>query len=108
MKKWNVTPATENNSMTSQVNYDKDGLDWKIYQNEKPFLEEAKRDRENAKYQKRDVGYKKFATIPDIVSIEILDKHGIDIHDQSFMYDIDKKKKFMKIIKTEYPHLLSY
>ena len=35
-----------------------------------PFLEQAKQDREATK-KKTDKGYKKFATIPDIVAIDI-------------------------------------
>ena len=108
MKKWNVRPKTINNSLVGQINYDDEGSNWSVYQDEKPFLEEAKRDRENSKHRKRDVGYKKFATIPDIVSMEILEKYGLNIHDGSFLHDPDKKKKFIQIIKTEYPHLMSY
>jgi len=108
MAKWTVIPKTINNSMASQVQYDKgEDITWKIYQNEKPYLEQAKMDREATK-KKTDKGYKKFATIPDIVAIEISQKYGIDVHDTDFMSDQDKKAKFMTIIKTEYPHLLSY
>ena len=106
MAKWNVIPGTKNNSIAGQIKLDDNESRWQIYQDEKPFLEQAKQDRENQ--TKKDVGYKKFATVPDIVSIEILDKHGIDIHDPNFLNDVDKKKKFMKIIKTEYPYLMAY
>ena len=106
MAKWKVTPKTANNSMSGQIDYDDKESRWQIYQDEKPFIEQAKQDRE--KTQKKDVGYKKFATVPDIVSIEIMDKYGIDIHDPNFMYDVDKKKRFMYIIKTEYPYLMAY
>ena len=71
------------------------------------FLEQAKQDREATK-KKTDKGYKKFATIPDIVAIEVSEKYGIDIHSPDFLHDVDKKARFMTIIKTEYPHLLSY
>ena len=106
MTKWNVTPGTKNNSISGQIKLNDNDARWQIYQDEKPFIEQAKLDRENQ--TKKDVGYKKFATIPDIVSIEILDKHGIDLHDPQFMHDVDKKKKLMKIIKTEYPYLMAY
>lgn len=109
MTKWNITPATINNSMTSQVNINNDDeINWKVFQDETNYLEEAKRDRENSKHKKKDIGYKKFATIPDIVSIEILNKYGLDIHSTTFMHDPDKKKKLIQIIKTDYPHLMSY
>ena len=108
MAKWTVTPASINNTMQSKLHYDKgEDLTWQIYQDEKPFLEQAKQDREASK-KKTDKGYKKFATIPDIVAIEVLQKYGIDIHDGTFLHDQDKKAKFMTIIRTEYPHLLSY
>ena len=106
MAKWKVTPKTINNSMAGQIDYDDKESRWQIYQDEKPFLEQAKQDRE--KKSKKDVGYKKFATVPDIVSIEIMEKHGINIHDPNFLHDADKKKKFMKIIKSEYSYLMAY
>ena len=107
MAKWTITPKTVNNSMTSQLHYDKgEELTWRVYQDERPYLEQAKQDREAPK--KRDLGYKKFATIPDIVAFEISQKHGIDIHEPTFMHDQDKRAKFMTIIKNDYPHLLSY
>ena len=108
MAKWTVIPKTINNSMASQVNINPgEELTWKIYQDEKPYLEQAKLDREQTK-KKTDKGYKKFATIPDIVAIEVFNKYGIDVHATDFMHDVDKKARFMTIIRTEYPHLLSY
>ena len=108
MARWTVTPASINNTMQSKLHYDKgEDITWQIYQDEKPFLEQAKQDRE-ANKKKTDKGYKKFATIPDIVAIEVLHKYGIDVHDPTFMHDQDKKAKFMTIIRTDYPHLLSY
>jgi hypothetical protein len=79
---------------------------WQIYQDEKPFLEQAKRDRESTK--KRDVGYKKFATIPDIVALEIKEKYHIDIHNADHSSDKATMARFMKLIKQDYPYLLSY
>ena len=106
MAKWKVTPKTVNNSLHGQIDYDDDDARWMIYQDEKPFIEQAKQDRE--KTTKKDLGYKKFATVPDIVSIEIFDKYGINIHDPEFLNDVDKKKKFMQIIKSEYSYLMAY
>ena len=60
MAKWRVTPGTINNSISGGIEYDGRESFWKIYQDEKPFLEQAKQDREAIK--KNDVGYKKFAT----------------------------------------------
>ena len=45
--------------MQSKLHYDKgEDLTWQIYQDEKPFLEQAKQDREASK-KKTDKGYKK-------------------------------------------------
>jgi len=106
MAKWKVKPGTVNNSMYGEVDYTDGESRWQIYQDERPFLEQAKLDRESEK--KRDTGYKKFATVPDIVAIEIKEKHDIDIHSPDFMHDTDKLAKFMTIIRQDYPFLLSY
>ena len=108
MARWTITPASINNTMQSKIDINPgEELTWQVYQNEKPFLEQAKQDREATK-KNTDKGYKKFATIPDLVAWEVLQKYGIDIHAPEFLYDTDKKARFMTIIKTEYPHLLSY
>lgn len=112
MAKWKVGMGTVNSSLQGSFEYDageRTGESrWQVYQDERPFLEEAKRDRENSKNLKRDTGYKKFATIPDIVAIEILEKYKLDLHSPTFFADVDNKKKFMQIIKTDYPHLMAY
>ena len=79
---------------------------WKVHQDEKPFLDQAKMDRETM--TSKDTGYKKFATIPDVVAIEILEKHKLDIHDPVQSSDSNVMKRFKNIIKQEYPYLLSY
>ena len=93
-------------SASMQAGLRHDTGEFQVYQDEKPFIEQAKMEREAG--QKKDLGYKKFCTIPDIVAIDILYKYGIDIHAQTFMHDSDKVKKVMTIIKSEYPYLLSY
>ena len=109
MAKWKVTPGTVNNTMSGSIEYDGASGDsyWQIYQDEKPFLEQAKMDRESST-KSTPFGYKKFATIPDIVAIEIKEKYGIDCHDPTFLHDDDMKAKFMMLIKTHYKYLLSY
>ena len=93
--------------MTGKLN--EETQDWIVEQDVTQILEEAKRDRENAQYnRKRDLGYKKAFTIPDIVAIELLSKYDIDVHHPDFMRDQDKLKKLFYIIKTEYPHLMAY
>lgn len=102
MAKWNVE-----SSSTLQGVLDKNDTSWKLYQDEKPFLEQAKIERET--HNKHGVGgFRKFASIPDIVAIEILHKYGLDIHDPEFMHDTDKIKRLKYIVQTEYAHLLSF
>ena len=74
MARWTVTPGTENNTIKGTIDYNKDGTsEWQMYQDEKPFLEKAKLDRDlmASGLNKKDLGFKKFATVPDIVAIEI-------------------------------------
>ena len=80
--------------------------EWKVTADEKPFLKQAELDREKNWNPKS--GYKKFATIPDIVSIEIMQNHGINIHEPSTMQDKDKMARFKKIIASEYKYLMAY
>ena len=106
MARWKVAPSTVNNSMAGGIQYDDKESFWQIYQDEKPFIEQAKLEREQV--QKKDIGYKKFATIPDIVAIEIKERHKIDIHAPETMHDKALMAKFMTIVKQDYPYLLSY
>ena len=78
---------------------------WQVHQDETPFLRQAAEDR--AKTQKENAsGMRKFATIPEIVAIEIKEKYGVDLHHGDFMADVDMKAKFFSIIQTDYPHLV--
>ena len=104
MAKWIMNGS----ALKSSIEYDGAESHWKIEQDEKPFLEQAKLDRENAAYQKKDLGYKKFATIPEVVAIEVKDKWGVDIHDPTITHDKEKMAKFMQIIKQHYGYLMSY
>ena len=46
------------------------------------------------------------ATIPDIVAIEMKEKHNLDIHAHDFHYDESNKKRLRYLLRTEYPDLL--
>ena len=108
MARWmNIGAKTAPDGMKGSINYDDHGSYWQIEQDERPFIEQAKIDRETMKTSKLD-GMRKFATIPDIVSIEINTKYGIDLHDPNTMLDRDKMTRFKKIIAQEYAHLLSF
>lgn len=110
MAKWTVGNKGGAGTLQGTFEYDSGKAtgesQWQIYQDEKPFLEQAKREREAG--QKSDTGYRKFATIPDIVAIEIMQKYHIDIHDPETMGDRAQMSKFRAIIKRDYPYLLSY
>jgi len=78
---------------------------WQIEQDEKPFIEQAKIDRELGTKATAH-NHKKFATIPDIVAIEVMQKHGIDIHNPEHSSCRWTMKKFKAIVMMEYPHLV--
>ena len=107
MAKWKVKP---NANTGTHGTFEYDGMSgesiWSFTQDERPFLEQAKMERELQ--SKRDVGYKKFATIPEIVAIDIKEKWGIDIHAPDTVGDKNKMAKFMQIVKENYADLLSY
>tara|TARA_R110000822_G_scaffold4672_1_gene20158 strand:- start:3085 stop:3417 length:333 start_codon:yes stop_codon:yes gene_type:complete len=110
MAKWKVGDKMSPGSLKGTFEYSsgaaKGDSTWVVEQDEKPFLEKAKQERDNG--QRKDIGYKKFATIPDIVAIDILSKYGIDIHKPETMQDKTLMTKFKNIIKSEYAYLLSY
>ena len=49
-------------------------------------------------------GFKPFCNIPDSVSLDIMTKYGINIHDNKT--DKDAFRKVKTIIKRDYPHLM--
>lgn len=107
MAKWTVTPETVNNSMTGTFEYDgSEGESlWSVTQEEKPYIEEVQRNIDEGT-KSTHARHKKFATIPDIVAIEIMVNHGIDIHDPAVMGDRDRMWKFKQIVMQEYPYLV--
>ena len=113
MAKWIVNPETANNAITSTVEYDNiDGrggeTEWSMTQhNIDAIKEEVKRDKEMLNSGgKKEMGYRKMCTVPDVVAVEILTKHNLDIHDQFFMENPANLKRLKYIIQTEYPYLL--
>ena len=92
--------------MSSSIDMEKDRANYEVRQDVSAYLEQAKKDRETTGMKRGHL--KKFATIPDVVAIEILSKYGMDIHDPAFMHDPDNMKKFKYIIETEYKNLMAY
>ena len=108
MARWlNIGSRTAPEGMKGTIDYDQHGSTWRIEQDERPFIEQAKIDRETMKTDKVN-GMRKFATIPDIVAIEINEKYGIDLHDSTTMADRDKMERFKRIVAQEYAYLLSF
>lgn len=108
MARWiDVGSKTAPDGMKGTIDYDQHGSSWTIEQDEKPFIEQAKLDRELMGTNPID-GMRKFATIPDIVAIEINEKYGIDLHAPETVMDRDKMNRFKQIVRQEYAHLLSF
>ena len=107
MAKWKNVHSGTGGTLSGSIEYDghKGESQWQIYQDEKPFLDQAKLERE-AVTKSTHMKHRKFATIPDIVALEIMQKYGIDIHDPNVMHDTDKMKRFKYIVMTEYKHLV--
>jgi len=90
-----------------QAGFDLQSGDWQAVQDISKYKEAARlqRDKE-AYYGKTKSGYRKMATIPDIVAIKILEDHKLDLHDPAFMTDPNNLKKLKKILITEYSDLV--
>lgn len=99
--------ATVDPNRGIKAGYDLNTNQWQATQNVDQYLKHTQLEREKQEhFGKTKHGYRKMATIPDIVAIKINEDHGIDLHSQSFMQDKDKMKKLRYILQTEYPHLL--
>ena len=105
MAKWKINQAGLQAGFEYESGQATGESSWRLYQDERPFLEQAKRERE-AGTKSTHMNHKKFATIPEIVAIEIKEKYGIDLHSLTFMDDVDAKAKFFTIIQQDYPHLV--
>ena len=110
MAKWKVKPNSDaSNTMHGSFEYDSGTVGgesiWSVTQETDHFLEQAKIDRET--HSSKHTHVRKFATIPDIVAIDILTRFGLDIHATDFMHDTDGLRKLKDIIRKEYPYLLS-
>ena len=99
--------STVENKKDIKANFDLQTGSWSAEQDVTHFKEHVNLEKQKQEYYGiTNKGYRKMATIPDIVAIDINEKYGIDLHDPAFMQDIDKKAKFKKILQTEYPHLM--
>ena len=106
MARWKDIRSATGGTLKGTIQYDKgDDARWEFKQDETPFIDEAKRERD-AGTKKTHNSHRKFATIPDIVAIEILNLHGIDIHDPNIMKDRNKMQRFKNIIMKDYKYLV--
>ena len=81
---------------------------YELEQNIAPYKEYAAKSRQaqwDTRMSKKS-HWRPFATIPDIVAIDILTKYGLNIHAPEFGHDVSGKKKLVEIIKADYPELL--
>ena len=102
-----VQSATVDASKGIKGGFDLLSGQWEAKQDITQYRDAAKLDRDREAYFGRtNKGYRKMATIPDIVAIKINQDHGIDVHDTHFMRDKDKLKKLKSILISEYPDLL--
>ena len=108
MAKWTVVPKTEGNTMKSQVEYEPDiNGRFEVSQDLTETFKEIKRDRDLLSTGRHNrMGFRKLATIPDVVAIEMLSKHNLDIHHPDFGKDPNNMKRLRYILTTEYPNLL--
>jgi len=81
--------------------------DWQAKQDITQYKENVRLQKEKEDYYGRTKnGYRKMATIPDIVAIKILQEHHLDLHDPNFMRDPNNLKKLKKILVSEYSDLV--
>ena len=110
MARWKWNNDSKDNTLMGGIQYDASGSvkdsTWEIRQDEKPYIDEVNRERENQKKGFNSSAMKKFATIPDIVAIDLLANYGIDIHDPLFMHDHMNMKKLKTVILQDFPHLV--
>ena len=76
-----------------------------ITQDVSSHLDWAKDQREISKQSRLDRGFKPYCNIPDSVSLDIMTKYGINIHDGCNKDDL---KRVKQIIKQDYPALMYY
>jgi hypothetical protein len=99
--------ATVDSKESIKADFDLQTGGWEAKQDITQYKENAKLDRDKQDYfGKTKGGYRKLATIPDIVAIDILQKHKLDLHDQHFMNNPANLTKLRSILMTEYRDLV--
>jgi len=93
-------------SLKDKIIFDGNSFQTQVSQDISGIIEQVDLDREFQDIHGKSKKYRKIATIPDIVAIEILQKFGLDIHAQDFMHHPANGRKIRQILKSEYPKLL--
>ena len=90
-----------------KAGYDLDTDQWEAKQDISDYKKDAKLEREKQEYYGiRKDGYRKLATIPDIVALEILQNHNLDLHDPTFMQNPMDVQRLKAILLSEYRDLV--
>lgn len=80
---------------------------FEVHQDVTEYLNYAKESRDKQALRGDASHYRSFAIIPDVVALEILTKHGLNLHESEFMSNKEDVAKLKRIIKSEYPNLLT-
>ena len=88
------------------VHIDKSGM--QITQDIEPHLKWAQEQRRISRStgKKLDTGFKPYCNVPDSIALDIMTKYHINIHDVNIQPE--DMRKFKRIIKTVYPHLMYF
>ena len=93
-------------SLKDKIIFDGNSFKTQVSQDISGILEQVALDREFQDRHGKSKNYRKIATIPDIVAIEILANYGLDLHAPDFMHHPINGRKLRQILKSEYPKLL--
>jgi len=96
--------STDLGDVKGNIEFEDGMRGWSVTQDITPYLKDAKEQRDIG-FDKK-IHYRKFASIPDVVAIEVMNKYGINIHDPEVAGDKWEMKKFKDIIIKEYPYLV--
>jgi len=93
--------------MDNQIKGSYYGGTMQVHQDVSEYLKFAKNSRDAQAANGDASHYRSFAIIPDIVALEILTTHGLNLHESESMSNKEDVAKLKRIIKSEYPDLLT-
>ena len=80
---------------------------FEVHQDVSEYIKFAKESRDTQSRSGDASHYRSFAIIPDVVALEILTNHGLNLHESEFMSNPADVQRIKRIIKQEYPALLT-